>query len=78
MVDDRITHTGRCTTQASGEEGFRSAVVCLVIDQARMSGQVESLEHVWPRFGITQNVAPSPSSSSSSSSQSSATIDTNA
>jgi hypothetical protein len=27
-------------------------VVCLVIDQARASGQVESLEQVWPRFGI--------------------------
>jgi hypothetical protein len=40
------------TAQASGEEGFRSAVVCLVIDQARASGQVESLEQVWPRFGI--------------------------
>lgn len=53
IVDDLVKSIDEETPpKASGEEGFRSAVVCLVIDQARASGQVESLEQVWPRFGI--------------------------
>jgi predicted dehydrogenase len=56
IVDDLVRSIDEETLPAaSGEEGFRSAVVCLVIDQARASGQVESLEHVWPRFGITDH-----------------------
>jgi hypothetical protein len=38
--------------KASGEEGFRSAIVCLAIDEARRSGTVVDLEPIWQKFAV--------------------------
>ena len=38
--------------KATGEEGFRSAIVCLAIDEARRTGQMVDIEKYWSRFGI--------------------------
>eukprot|EP01087_Luapelamoeba_hula_P020026 TRINITY_DN6740_c0_g1_i1.p1 TRINITY_DN6740_c0_g1~~TRINITY_DN6740_c0_g1_i1.p1 ORF type:complete len:495 (-),score=83.12 TRINITY_DN6740_c0_g1_i1:28-1512(-) len=38
--------------KATGEEGFRSAVVCLAIDQARLQSTVVDLEPIWKLFNV--------------------------
>lgn len=38
--------------KASGEEGFRSAVVCLAIDEARRKGETVDVEKYWKQVGV--------------------------
>jgi len=38
--------------KASAEEGFRSAVVCLAIDEARRTGEMVDVEKYWKKVGV--------------------------
>jgi hypothetical protein len=38
--------------KATGEEGFRSALVCLAVDQAMQEGKIVDLEPLWKKFAV--------------------------
>ena len=41
-----------CTPKATGLEGLKSAIVCLALDEARISGAVVDLEPYWAEFSL--------------------------
>jgi predicted dehydrogenase len=51
LVDSMVKGT---SPGCSGEEGLRSAVVSLAIEQARLTGEIVNLEPIWGELGITE------------------------